>query len=374
MEAVTERNPSSVKSRLPISRNVEIDVLRGIAISSVILLHCWVILPWPILGIPDDVVKPVIKNGYYGVSIFFVISGYLITSRILETGMQRFSARKFYVMRFGRIFPCLILMVGAMTLMTILRIDGTGGNEKRSHLFNLLLSIFTFRANRYFLAHGFETYGKAWDVLWSLSVEEVFYLTVPLAVKVFGSKKLWCILLVGIVLYGPFHRFRSMGGLYDYAGCFDLIGLGCLTAIAARQLWTLKNRALCSNMQWLGIGLIIWCYLFRLVVDNHIFGPTVVGFGTALFIFARSSNNDGYNLFQKCLANLGRLSYEVYLFHSAFLLLMLHYARVLGLYHPNVRVNVVIFPVYLLAVICLASIISRFYSEPLNRWIRKKLS
>src|SRR5918912_1194579 len=110
-----------MKSSPQRSRNVQIDALRVIASLSVILLHYSIWLPLDVLGLPSHVVALLIENGYYGVTIFFVISGYLITSRVLTNDLSRFSARRFYVMRFGRIFPCLILMVGVATIMTLLK-------------------------------------------------------------------------------------------------------------------------------------------------------------------------------------------------------------------------------------------------------------
>jgi peptidoglycan/LPS O-acetylase OafA/YrhL len=362
---------STIQSTPHRSRNVQIDALRGVAILSVILLHYSIWLPLDILGLPTEVVSPFIHNGYYGVIIFFVISGYLITSRVLENGISSFSARRFYAMRFGRIFPCLILLVCVATAMTLLKAESIGFDPHKHHLPKLLAYVFTFRANRYVVENG--SAGLAWDVLWSLSVEEVFYLAFPFVVKVFRYKRLWTGSLIALVLIGPFHRF-STRSQYDYVGCFDLIALGCLTTLISHKFGALKSKKTRSNLCWLGAGLILWCYAFRDAVDNRVLGPSLVGIGSSLFILGSIPANKGHNGLQQALAKLGSLSYELYLFHMPLLYLTLHCARQLSIYPTGTQASSLLFLFWSGLLLCLARLISRFYSEPLNRLIRRTLS
>ncbi|MBV9998728.1 MAG: acyltransferase [Verrucomicrobia bacterium] len=352
------------------SRNIQIDALRGIAILSVILLHYSVWLPLGFLGLPTEVVSPFIHNGYYGVIIFFVISGYLITSRVLENGIQNFSARRFYLMRFGRIFPCLLLMVCVVSALTLLKPESIGFDPHKHRLPNLLAYAFTFRANRYVLENG--SAGLAWDILWSLSVEEVFYLVLPFVVKIFRDQRLCSVLLITVAVIGPIHRCTTRSP-YDYAGCFDLIAIGCLTAMLAHTFGPLKSHAARSNLCWLGAGLILWSYAFRNVVDNRVLGPSLVGIGSSLFILGSVPSDKHHNLLQQVLAKLGSLSYELYLFHMPLLYLTLHCARQLSMYPTSSQAGTWLFLLWSGLLAGLAQLISRFYSEPLNRLIRRML-
>jgi peptidoglycan/LPS O-acetylase OafA/YrhL len=98
-------------------RNQGIDVLRGLAILSVILLHINTLVPFSdtLLGqsLPATLYKILFWSGYYGVCVFFVISGFLITTTSLNrwNGLPEISLKGFYLMRFARIMPLLLLLL-----------------------------------------------------------------------------------------------------------------------------------------------------------------------------------------------------------------------------------------------------------------------
>ena len=111
----------SGRVRQKLNRDFRVDCLRGLSILSVLVLHfhlAYNLLKSP-LGwlLPGPYLSNLVWNGNYGVTVFFVISGYLITS----TSMRRFgslenvSARTFYSFRFARIFPCLLLVLAIIT-------------------------------------------------------------------------------------------------------------------------------------------------------------------------------------------------------------------------------------------------------------------
>ena len=103
--------------------NSGIDSLRGIAILSVILLHINIRIPFSetFLGsiMPNMVYKILFWSGYYGVCIFFVISGFLITTSTLHKwgALPKISLSGFYVMRFARIMP---LLIGLLLILSLL--------------------------------------------------------------------------------------------------------------------------------------------------------------------------------------------------------------------------------------------------------------
>lgn len=143
----------------------EIDGLRAIAVLPVILFHA---------GVPG------VPGGFFGVDIFFVISGYLITTIIIEQiGQGTFSILSFYERRARRILPALFLVVGvcipaAWHWMTPLELRAFAGS---------VVSILFFSSNiLFYREHGyFEAASELKPLLhtWSLAVEEQFYLFFP---------------------------------------------------------------------------------------------------------------------------------------------------------------------------------------------------
>jgi peptidoglycan/LPS O-acetylase OafA/YrhL len=155
----------------------EIDGLRAIAVGAVILYHAQI----TILG------HQPFKGGFIGVDIFFVISGYLITSIILKelvtTGS--FSFKHFYERRIRRILPALLfVMLVSLPFAWMYLLPSGFVDFSKSILYSL-----GFSSNFYFHYSGQE-YGaisgwfKPFLHTWSLSVEEQFYILFPLVLLV----------------------------------------------------------------------------------------------------------------------------------------------------------------------------------------------
>lgn len=144
----------------------EIDGLRALAVISVIIYHLF---------------PHYLPGGFLGVDIFFVISGYLITKIItVEMSQGNFSFQRFYQRRIKRIFPVFILVMALASLFGSLFFIRSEGELQRK---GIELGILSF-AN-FFLANR-QGY---WDLaanenpilhIWSLSVEEQYYLIFPL--------------------------------------------------------------------------------------------------------------------------------------------------------------------------------------------------
>ncbi len=143
----------------------EIDGLRAIAVITVILFHA---------GINS------FKGGYIGVDVFFVISGYLITSIIIrEQKENRFNIFSFYERRVRRIFPALFSFLFFTSIASIVFFDP----ELLKKFANGLLSTIFFSSNIYFWRTSgyFQTDSEIDPLIhmWTLSVEEQFYLFFP---------------------------------------------------------------------------------------------------------------------------------------------------------------------------------------------------
>lgn len=145
----------------------DIDGLRAVAVMAVVLHHFWP--AW-------------LPGGYVGVDVFFVISGYLITQIMAnEMGQERFSLLRFYERRARRIFPALFAVLGATWLAGyFLLLPSDYAASLRAGLATLLFSanlLFWRDSMGYFTAS--ETLGNPLLHMWSLGVEEQFYVFFP---------------------------------------------------------------------------------------------------------------------------------------------------------------------------------------------------
>lgn len=144
-----------------------LDGLRAFAVIAVILYHLSV---------------PMLTGGFLGVDLFFVLSGYLITGLLLSEWQQtgRIDLKRFWVHRFRRLFPPLfVLLVLVLSYVTLF---------ERSLLHTLrqdIMAALLYTTNWWYIVHDvsyFESFGKPSPVqnLWSLAIEEQFYLLFPL--------------------------------------------------------------------------------------------------------------------------------------------------------------------------------------------------
>ena len=133
----------------------------------------------------------------------------------------------------------------------------------RAALGRALISALTFHLNLLEARRGYLP--GPWDILWSLSVEEMFYLFFPVACLLFAQRKLLLPLLCCFVLLGPFARtvFTHGNEIWQeksYLGGMDAIALGCLAAMLSSQVtFSQKARKVVGSI---GIGLMAFILCF----------------------------------------------------------------------------------------------------------------
>ena len=164
----------------------EIDGLRALAVVPVILFHAGV--------------EP-LSGGYVGVDIFFVISGYLITTLLIEEAERgELSIINFYERRARRILPALFLVMFASLIMSWLWMQP----DQMVEFFHSLIAVSTFSSNFLFWMETgyFSPSAEAKPLLhtWSLAVEEQYYLFFPLFISLFWRAGRRVIL--GLILFG----------------------------------------------------------------------------------------------------------------------------------------------------------------------------
>src|ERR1700730_12102055 len=187
-----------------------IDLLRGLAIFFVLVDHVHIRLALAKVPytkfLPPQLGHFLVGNGELGVQMFFVVSGFLITSISLRrwAPLSQIKVRDFYLLRFARIAPLFFLLLAVLSGLHFAHVHNYVVTARTGGLGRALLAALTFHVNVLEARRGYLP--GNWDILWSLSVEEIFYLCFPIVCRVFGQGKLFFSLLLGLVVLGPFGR------------------------------------------------------------------------------------------------------------------------------------------------------------------------
>jgi peptidoglycan/LPS O-acetylase OafA/YrhL len=380
---------------IPTPRFDTIDTLRGLSILVVVLLHTSIRFSFEDLTLkstlPPWLFHVLLQQGGNGVTVFFAVSGFLITYTSIERfgSLANFHPLVFYRIRFARIAPLLLLFLAVLTALHYAHVDGYV--VQHGTLPGALLSALTFTLGWYEAVHGWLP--ACWTVLWSLSIEETFYLFFPLAtVLTFRIPNpraaLWFFvtLLTTFVILAPFARTIWTGGNdiwaeNTYLGGMGPIAQGCLTALLTHYLATRPpSRRTLLTLQQLGTFLVLWMVLWprwqwlrplmhRIAIAD--IDDVILPLGACLIMLATVLRGGRGSRFTAPLRWFGRHSYEVYLSHEflvilgveAYLALKPHHAPgPLGLWFVGI----------LLATAPLGYLVARFFSEPLNRKLRPK--
>jgi peptidoglycan/LPS O-acetylase OafA/YrhL len=368
-------------TRPPGSRLDGVDVLRGLAILFVLLNHVNMRLflakvPFA-AGLPDQLAATLLWSGQNGVQMFFAVSGFLITSTSIRRWgcLSRLDAGAFYRLRFARIAPLLILLLLLLSMLHAASLKDFVVREQMGGLGRALLAALSLHVNWLEAVRGYLP--GSWDILWSLSVEEMFYLFFPPTCRLLGRGRGLVVVLCLFVVLGPFARTVLAHGNevwheYSYLGGMDAIALGCLTAVG------LSGRLLSVGvLQWsgrLGAALLI----FSLGCSNLVaawgwvrsgLDMTLVAIGSCLVIVASAQSQWAAPRVLWPLIRLGQRSYEVYLTH------MFVVFALFGLFRSS-GWRVAWVPVLFVAVIVVAAVlgeaVARLYSEPMNFRLRQR--
>ena len=300
-----------------------LDGLRAVSVLAVLAYHGGMVRTWP--------------GGFLGVEVFFVISGYLITSVLLaerrRTGATNLG--RFYLRRARRLLPALFLMLAVTTAFTLLFLDDSVSRLRD----DMLASIFYINNWWQLVTHQSYLAGAGRPPLlrhvWSLAVEEQFYLIWPfffaLGFKAInGRRNLIVGVLVGIAVSTVsmallFHPYEDNTFVY-YATHTRAAGLlvGVLLALvwSPDRLRGVPGRGAGLVLDLAGVlGLVVMYQSFRHVndFDPYIYrgGMLVLDIGTMLVIaalvFPRAHINRLYGITP--LVWIGLRSYGIYLWH-----------------------------------------------------------
>ena len=359
-----------------------VDLLRGLAIFFVLMNHVnmrLILAHVPYAAHIPHQLNFLFWDGQRGVQIFFAISGFLITSTTLRRwhSLSQVSLRGFYLMRFARIVPLLVLLLATLTALQLAYLHDFVVSPKTGGLPRALFAALTFHINVLEARRGYLR--GNWDILWSLSIEEMFYLFFPVLARLFGRTKFFIILLLTFVVLGPFARTTWSHGNetwqeYSYLGGMDAIALGCLTALLlARHHFSRRTP---RTMLTLGTLLLTFTMCFpQLAAPLKLAATgldmTLIAIATCLIIAAVATTNWKAPHALSPLRNLGQRSYEIYLTHMFAVFALFNLFVIVGKPLPAV------FPLFVIVIVTsalLGEAVARFFSEPLNRAIRLRWS
>lgn len=285
-----------------------IDGLRTFAVLSVILYHL------------EECICP---GGYTGVDIFFVISGYLIGGGLIHSlKQQTFSFSSFYYRRIRRIMPAYFCLISVVMVVGCLILDcddlRTMGRTIRSSALFITNTYFSRTAGDYFSPTAEE---NSLLNLWSLSVEEQFYLIIPITLWLLWKLRqkitlpvLWGILILSFfsTVYYMGHGENNKAFYLILCRSWELLA-GCLLAFIPLHTGQSKNLIWLRLAGWAGILLPFICYTSATRFPGFTAIPTIVG--SALLIRYGNHGWTGLILKHPISIGIGKISYSLYLWH-----------------------------------------------------------
>jgi peptidoglycan/LPS O-acetylase OafA/YrhL len=360
-----------------------VDVLRGLAILFVILNHVHMRLAIADIPYVADTSKPLIAsvvwNGQFGVQIFFAVSGFLITSTALRRWgiLSNVSLRDFYLLRCARIAPMLVALLALMTVLHYANVSPFVVSEKTGGIGRALLAALTLHVNLLQAHRGWLP--ANWGVLWSLSVEEMFYLFFPLAARFLNRSNFFPSLLVCFVALGPFARTifargNEIWAEQSYLGGMDAIALGCLTALLVCRVRfspaALRAIAVVGATLILSILVGLRLTYVPLIAESGL-DMTIIALGTCMVIIAAAKTQWKGPRLLAPLLRLGQCSYEVYLTH---MFVVFAFFAIFVKYGSPIWSVPLLFVATVVVAAAAGDIVARFFSEPLNRMLRERWS
>jgi len=342
----------------------QLDALRAFAVIAVLIHHFFPVQRF----IPDQF----LTLGLLGVRLFFVLSGYLITGILLEARARPFlqSLAQFYTRRTLRIFPIYYLlllvccMVGYQPIKSYI-------SWHLCYLSNLLFILHP-AAGRPYTQH-----------LWSLSVEEQFYLVWPLLMLL--APRRWLLKLVSLVICGSiiwktaiaFSVRYNTGLLGDWAvfACMDSLGLGAMLALFEwdEYLASWRHKLLRWSVGCGGVIVLLQAAQF-ISGQRTVFEATSYLGVSLVFVWLIGRAADGFGgklgflLETRPLLYIGKISYGIYLYHNFMPPIIRFLTTKAG---SPVREGIMMATLSVVATFALASVSWKMIENPINQLKRK---
>ena len=338
-------SPNRIENGL--NQSIRIQALRGISVLLVVLFH---------MGFNT------FRNGWIGVDIFFVISGFLMWHLYVDQIMNR-EIIGFYIKRLKRLLPALSVSILIAGLAFIPRLPFSQRNSMIDELSAAILGL----SNIYYWLidqHSSNSELRPLITLWSISLELQFYLLFPIIVffTMRSTKKLSWLLSSSFILFLILGYFTYETKIYTLPGKLCEFLLGMVVASNLQKFEYSRRKFQAANFSFL-IFLVI--SLFVVLNDrNNMIWQVFAACISASYILFGFYNNDK-NLLVIFLAKIGDFSYSIYLIHFP-LFVFISYSDGLG--NPNQLESYSTTMIYLIVLGIISWVMKKFVED--NEWFR----
>ena len=325
--------------------------------------------------------------GDLGVTFFFVLSGFLITTLLLRevTKTKTVNIKSFYIKRIKRIWPVyyIVLFFKFIFIPVALVFLGYLGLSLMSisgDSLNTLPWFIFFAVNLYISYFGFLS--PILNVLWSISVEEQFYLIWPWFIKYL--EKYFYLTVSGLILISIYFKYTYYGTLVENFHTFSAFGSLSIGSLGAYCCYRYKNFVKFFNMFDSRLAYVLYVVVFSTiflrVFKSEIFSQSVL-FGSLLstfsaliflvFILEQALSLNPVISFGKfkIFSYLGKISYGLYAYHVISLTLIITFLKVIKI---NTTLNFILYSISVLSTFILTLIMAYVSYEYIEKRVLKK--
>ena len=300
----------SQKSNIESQRWLGVEGLRGLCIIAVLTYHYWV---------------EQVPGGFLGVSVFFTISGFVITNGLIRLSEKssHIDVYGFLVRRFRRLWPAATLVL-ALTLLYSL-VAGWASRTMASDSFAAFFQYYNWRVITTGTVYG-QSLPSIFGHFWSLSIEVQFYVIAPLIFLISRGRKMIQISLFALILVVAIVVATTSTSLtFVYSSTITRsaeISVGCLLAFAIKPIKRLTSKPILDHLASL-LALLAFAVLTTLTLRSSMQtsayahgGLVIISVLSALLIIGASFGKVASAVFSfQPLTWLGRISYSLYLVH-----------------------------------------------------------
>ncbi|MFT6685170.1 MAG: peptidoglycan/LPS O-acetylase OafA/YrhL [Bacteroidia bacterium] len=312
-------------------------------------------------------------NGNIGVNFFFVLSGFLITFLLIEEKKLngQINLKKFWIRRMLRIWPLFYFCVlfGFYIFPILKTMFGQVPNETANIGYYLL-----FLNNFDFINNGIPD-SSMLGLLWSVAIEEQFYLVWPIILFLLPIKRYWMafVAIIGVSLV--FRAFNDVGILHEHhtLSCIGDMAIGAFGAWLVNQFDSIREYFENLNKGWiLSFYALFWLIFFfrdEFMYDFYvirIFERSFLAIVILLIILEQNYSKKSFFKMSRLvtISKLGVISYGLYCLHKLGILITINLTKIVGLNYEIWHVMVLETALALLITIVISKVSYRFYESP----------